>query len=94
MTELHTELTALLDGWYAGETTIYQLAEGLLDNRDVIKEALACRDALVAALQQIIERNQERHWTATRDNPETHWEVRDGPFAKIARQALARRETT
>lgn len=45
-------------------------------------------ERLREALEQIIRWDQQREWTATTENPETHWEVRDGRCAKIARQAL------
>lgn len=45
--------------------------------------------ALVEALREIVTHNQVREWTATEENPETHWERRDGPYAKIARTTLA-----
>ena len=47
-------------------------------------------EGLVKALEDIIATNQQREWTATHDNPETHWVVRDGPYARIARTALAK----
>lgn len=40
------------------------------------------------ALERIVRLNQARMWTATESNPETHWVVRDGQYAEIARAAL------
>ena len=45
-------------------------------------------EALEAALKTIVTRNRERTWTATDDNPESHWVEQDGQYAKIARAAL------
>lgn len=55
-------------------------------HRLAVKERMA---RMTLALEIILQANQERHWTATRDNPETHWEIMDGPYAKIAREALS-----
>lgn len=51
---------------------------------------LARIEALEGALKLIAACNQERTWTATDDNPESHWVKRDGQYAKIARAALAK----
>ncbi|GAM01721.1 hypothetical protein [Sphingomonas parapaucimobilis] len=40
------------------------------------------------ALGRVVSVDQERHWTATKENPETHWEIMDGQCARIARKAL------
>lgn len=40
------------------------------------------------ALGRVVSVDQERHWTATEENPETHWEIMDGQCARIARKAL------
>lgn len=55
-----------------------------------LSEAAARIEALEGALEDIAARNREREWTATDDNPESHWVERDGQYAKIARAALAK----
>lgn len=40
------------------------------------------------ALEEIARLNVIKEWTATDDDPVTHWEVRDGFYAIIARKAL------
>lgn len=40
------------------------------------------------ALEEITRLNLVTEWTATRENPESHWETRYGKFATIARKAL------
>jgi chromosome segregation ATPase len=45
-------------------------------------------ERLRTALESIADHNKVRDWTATSDNPETHWVTRDGFYAVIARNAL------
>lgn len=52
--------------------------------------AAARIEALEGALILIVARDRQREWTATDDNPESHWVERDGQYAKIARAALAK----
>lgn len=53
------------------------------------EELRAENEQLREALESIADRDKVREWTATADNPETHWVVRDGAYAVIARAALA-----
>ena len=46
-------------------------------------------DEAKRSLEQIAHDNKVREWTATEDNPETHWVIRDGQYARIARAALS-----
>lgn len=45
-------------------------------------------ERLRTALEQILALNQVRHWTATDNNPQSHWVRSDGQYAAIARAAL------
>lgn len=43
-----------------------------------------------AALEEIVSTDISRTWTATNDNPESHWELYYGQYARIALKALGR----
>lgn len=58
----------------------------LLDER--VARFTAENARLREALERIADHNKVRDWTATSDNPETHWVTRDGFYAVIARAAL------
>lgn len=51
------------------------------------------RDRMREALERIAEQDKVRSWTATEDNPETHWEITDGIYAIIARRALGKEQS-
>lgn len=59
-----------------------------MESEYLMDEAADLLAAMKEALESIIRFDQHREWTATKENPETHWETRDGQCAKVARNAL------
>ncbi|WP_303758327.1 hypothetical protein [Sphingobium yanoikuyae] len=65
----------------------------IIDRLQSVAAATAAKDAEIERLRKALEIitrfDQHQEWTATKENPETHWEVKDGQLAKIARAALS-----
>ena len=75
--------------WLRDQAELFRRAVDI-DSPDAVMfdKAAAEIERLREALESIADHNKVRAWTATSDNPETHWVTSDGFYAVIARQAL------
>lgn len=61
----------------------------LFDSWGTIITQLEQAERMREALEAIAGKDKIREFTATDENPETHWVTRDGVYATIARSALS-----
>lgn len=72
-------------------TAIYHngTSVSLVEAADTIEALQEKVRVATEALESIASKNQNCTWTATTENPESHWELHDGVFAVIANATLS-----
>lgn len=85
-----TDLTERLREWGRNDAAwgYPERSQDMLSAATTLETLMQENARLREALEEITRLNLVTEWTATRENPESHWETRYGKFATIARKAL------